>query len=81
MNNKKTSIKALVFGSMAAIVMIFAFAACNPEDTDFGRDLTDPSAWYNGTLCDTLSIEAYTCREDSMTTSNYLNGVIGMLQN
>lgn len=81
MNNKKTTIKALVFGSMAAIVVIFAFAACNPEDTDFGRDLTDPSAWYNGTLCDTLSIEAYTCREDSMTTSNYLNGVIGVLQN
>ncbi len=81
MNNKKISIKALVISAITLMTGFFLFTACNPEDTDFGRDLTDPSAWYNGTLCDTLSIEAYTCREDSMTTSNYLNGVIGMLQN
>lgn len=81
MNKTKLSIKALTACTLALLMGFSVFTACNPEDTDFGRDLTDPSAWYNGTLCDTLSIEAYTFREDSMTTSNYLNGVIGVMQN
>lgn len=81
MDTKKISIKMLMAGVFALLMGFSVFTACNPEDTDFGRDLTDPSAWYNGTLCDTLSITAYTCREDSMTTSNYLNGLIGVMQN
>lgn len=79
----RTTISNLQRMLACAILVAVAslFSACNTEDTDFGRDLTDPSAWYNGTLCDTLTVTAYTCREDSMTTSNYQNGIIGVLQN
>ena len=81
MNKTRSSIKVLVCSGLALLMGLCAFTACTNEDTDMGLNLNDPTAVYNGTLCDTLSIEAYTCREDSMTTSNYLNGVIGVLQN
>ena len=76
---KKTTI-GLISSIICTAFVLLSYTSCTNEDTDFGRDLTDPSAWYNGTLCDTLSLEAYTCREDSMTTSNYMNGVIGIMQ-
>ncbi len=70
-----------LLAGVTALVAVMFFTACTNEDTDFGQNLTDPSAWYNGTLCDTVSVSAYTLREDSMSTYNYMNGVIGVLQN
>ncbi|MBR4804821.1 MAG: DUF4270 family protein [Bacteroidales bacterium] len=81
MNKTKSSIKVFVCSGLALLMGLCAFTACNHEDTDMGLNLNDPEALYNGTLCDTLTVTAYTCREDSMTTSNYQNGVIGVLQN
>ena len=81
MNKTKSSIKVLVCSGLALLMGLCAFTACTHEDTDMGLNLNDPAALYNGTLCDTLTVTAYTCREDSMTTSNYQNGVIGVLQN
>lgn len=81
MNTPKISVKGIFSIGATVILCFLVFASCKNEDTDLGQNLTDPSALYDGTLCDTLTISAYTCREDSMTTSNYQNGLIGVLQN
>ena len=62
MNKTKLSIKVLVCSGLALLMGLCAFTACTHEDTDMGLNLNDPAALYNGTLCDTLTVTAYTCR-------------------
>ncbi len=50
--------------------------SCTQEETSMGLDLQDPFTLYNGTR-DSISLTAFTLRDDSLSTVGYSAGVFG----